>query len=71
MNKLIFIFIHSRGIPMNIIVEDNKQIQLFVACSPNAGALKILNNKEKINISLNIPRIIAITNIIISLEIVK
>jgi len=41
------IFLIISGIPINIIVDDNKHIQLFVACSPNDGILIMLYINRK------------------------
>lgn len=52
-------------------VDDNKQIQLFVACNPNDGVLMMLYISKKMITSLKIPKIIESSKIITSLEIVK
>lgn len=53
--KVIVIFDISNGIPTNISIDENKQVEDLFACIPKAGYLIILKNiSVKIN-SLNIP----------------
>ena len=53
--KVIVIFDISSGIPTNISIDENKQVEDLFACIPKAGYLIILKNiSVKIN-SLNIP----------------
>ena len=57
--RVIVIFVISSGIPNNMSVDDNKQVEDLLACIPKAGYLIILKNiKVRIN-SLNIPNNIA------------
>ena len=64
-------FKQTIGSPINIITDDIRHIQLFVACIPNDGILRTLYINKNITVSLNKPRIIDINAIIINLEIVK
>lgn len=70
-NILIFTFMHVYVKPTKTNVELIKQIQLFVACNPNAGILIKVNSDVKIIISLNIPKKTHNNEIIINLEITK
>ena len=52
-----FIIYDSSGKHKNTIEDDNKHIQLLVACKPNPVDLNTLNITNIINISLNTPKI--------------
>ena len=52
-----FIIFDSSGKHKNTIEDDNKHIQLLVACKPNPVDLNTLNITNIINISLNTPKI--------------
>ena len=56
---------------MNIIVDDNKHIQLLVACNPNDVVLIILYINKNIITSLSILSIYDNKSMIISFDIVK
>lgn len=66
----VIIFINN-GIPINIIVDETRHIQLFVACNPNEGILMMLYIRRNIIYSFIIPNIIAIVVIMISFDSVR
>ncbi len=65
------IFFDKKGIPINIMDDDKRHIQLLVACNPCAGSLNILKNNSNIISSLNTPNIIDSGIIIINFVIVR
>ena len=64
-------FKQAIGRPIKIIDDVTRQIQVFVACIPKDGILRMLYISKNIIISLNIPSINEIITIIISFDMVK
>ncbi len=59
----ITIFFAKKGSVKKIIEEEHKQIQLFVACNPQAYFLKRLKKINKMSNSIPIPKMNAIGKI--------